>query len=143
MYDVIHREVVFYYDGTWQALEGDYWPPFLRLIRAHGLDPAPYEPPPPGQARAVSADDAHALAECLESLLPDIPNESLWRYHRDANGEVNPYTTPPHEYFSGDATYLQTLIRIAEGGEFWIWLSALGTEDRYLGDVRYPIGLAR
>jgi hypothetical protein len=144
MYDVIHREVVFYRKETWLALEGDYWPPLMRLIRAHGLDSSPYEPPPPGQAKAVSADDARALVECLRDLLDDLPKEDLWLYNRDPNGVVDPHSTPPHEFFSGGSlTYLLTLIEMAEGGRFWFWLSAIGTEDCNLGDVHYPIGLPR
>lgn len=144
MIDVTHREVVFYRNGTWLALEGDYWPPLMRLIRAHGLDPAPYTPPHPGQAKVVTADDARALAECLRGLLDNIPREDLWRHNRGPNGAPDPHTTPPHEYFSVvGISYLVTLSEFVEGGEFWFWLSAIGTQDCDLGDVHYPIGLPR
>lgn len=138
MNDICEREVLLNRDGQWLALEGDYWIPLLRLLRAYGLEPDAYEPPSPGGRNYVNADATRELVACLTKALDDIPREDLWRHHRH---EPDPSVAPPHEYFSGvGLTYLTNLMEFVGTGGFFLEVTEPGTDFSVLGVVRYRPG---
>ncbi len=138
MKDICDREVLLNRDGQWLALEGDYWLPLLRLLRAYGLEPDTYEPPPPGGRNYVNSGATKRLVACLTSALDDIPREDLWPHHRH---EPDPWTAPPHEYFSSvGVSYLTNLLDFVGTGDFFIEVSEPGTAYIELGVVPYRPG---
>jgi len=73
MNDICEREVLLNRAGQWLALEGDYWVPLLRLLRAYGLEPDTYQPPSPGGRNYVNAEATRKQVACLRNALDDIP----------------------------------------------------------------------